>query len=69
VRDTWYDNPMMWLRAHATMPVVPLRRYLRPEQVSNELAAVVESALKKKPTDRPPNAREFAEAIRAAWPS
>ena len=69
VRDVWYDNPMQWLRAHASVPVVPLRRYLGPERISDELAAVVESALRKKPTERPATAREFAERIRAAWPT
>jgi serine/threonine protein kinase len=69
VRDVWYDNPMQWLRAHASVPVVPLRRYLGPDRISDELAAVVESALRKKPTERPATAREFAERIRAAWPT
>jgi serine/threonine-protein kinase len=69
IRERWRDNPVMWLRAHSTTPVVPLRRYLAAEVVSDELAAVVEKAVAKAPTDRFVDARAFAHALRAAWPS
>jgi len=69
VRERWLDNPIMWLRAHATSPVVPLRRYLPAGVLSDALVAVVEQALAKQPTDRFADARAFAHALRAAWPS
>ncbi|MBK6918951.1 MAG: serine/threonine protein kinase [Deltaproteobacteria bacterium] len=69
VRERWMANPVMWLRAHATDPVIPLRRYLPATQVSDALAAVVERALAKAPGDRPSDARAFATALRAAWPT
>ncbi len=69
VRERWRDNPVMWLRAHATAPVVPLRQYLPASTVSDGLAAAVEQALAKSPGDRFADARTFAHALRAAWPS
>ncbi|MBX7078071.1 MAG: serine/threonine protein kinase [Nannocystaceae bacterium] len=69
VRERWFSNPVMWLRAHASEPVVPLRRYVPATQVSDALAAAVEGALSKTPTARPADARAFAHALRSAWPA
>jgi serine/threonine protein kinase len=69
IREQWRDNPVMWLRAHANTPVVPVRRYVGPDVLSDGLAAVVEKAIAKAPRDRYPDARAFAHAVRAAWPS
>lgn len=68
VRERWRDNPVMWLRAHAQSPVIPLRQYLPQAVVSDALAAVVERAIAKAPADRYADARGFATALRAAWP-
>jgi serine/threonine protein kinase len=68
VREEWLDNPLKWLRAHAGTAVVPLREHLPASELSDELAAVIEGALAKKPAERPKDARTFAEALRAAWP-
>jgi serine/threonine protein kinase len=68
VRERWRDSPVMWLRAHATAPVIPLRQYLPASVVSDGLAAAVERALAKAPADRFADARGFAHALRAAWP-
>jgi serine/threonine protein kinase len=69
IRERWRDNPVMWLRAHSNSPVIPIRRYLAPDVVSDAFVAVVERSLAKAPGDRYPDARAFAHAIRAAWPS
>jgi len=69
IRERWRDNPVMWLRAHAQSPVIPVRRYLPAEVVSDAFAAVVEKAIAKAPGDRFVDARAFAHALRAAWPS
>ncbi|HWB79600.1 MAG TPA: serine/threonine-protein kinase [Nannocystaceae bacterium] len=68
VREDWISNPLMWMRAHASAPVVPLREYMAASELSDALAAVIESGLAKKPGDRPKDARSFAEALRSAWP-
>ncbi len=68
VREQWLDNPMQWLRAHASSAVVPLREYFSREHLSDQLAATIEAGLAKKPAERPKDARTFAEALRAAWP-
>ncbi len=69
VRDEWLDNPMSWLRAHATMPIVPLSQHLQPSDATPALVRAVESALQRSPAGRPANARAFAELLRAAWPA
>jgi serine/threonine protein kinase len=68
VREDWISNPLLWMRAHHSAPVVPLREYMPASELSDQLAAVIESGLAKKPADRPKDARTFAEALRAAWP-
>ena len=68
VIDEWYGNPMAWLRAHAQHPVVPLRTHLHPDQVSDDLAHVVDRCLVKSPDERPQNAGALSEMLRQAWP-
>jgi serine/threonine protein kinase len=69
VRERWYDNPLHWLRAHATAIVVPLRTHLRPDEVSDELCEIVQRGLIKPAAERPQNALEFGQLLRAAWPT
>jgi serine/threonine protein kinase len=68
VKDRWLDNPLAWLRAHATAIVVPLRTHCSQGEVSDALCQVVESGLIKPAAQRPANAIVFGEALRAAWP-
>jgi serine/threonine protein kinase len=69
VRERWLDNPLAWLRAHATAIVVPLRTHVGPNEVSDELCEIVQRGLLKPAAERPPNATAFGELLRAAWPS
>lgn len=69
VRERWRTSPLLWLRAHGQTPVVPLRRYLSADRVSDALVAAIERGLAKAPRDRFADARAFAHALRAAWPS
>ncbi len=69
VRDEWFDNPIMWLRAHAESPPIPLRTHCTPEEVSDELAAIVMQGLAKVPAERPQTAGVMAEMLRQAWPN
>lgn len=69
VRDRWRDNPVMWLRAHASSALVPLRQYVPDTVVSDALWAVIERSLAKAPGDRHADARSFAHALRGAWPT
>ena len=68
VIDKWFSNPLEWLRAHAQLPVVPLRRHLPPEEVSDDLAHVIEQCLAKDPAERPQNGGALAEMLRLSWP-
>lgn len=68
MRDAWFDNPMNWLRAHATMATIPISRHLAPGDATPALVHAVESALQRSPAARPANARALAELLRAAWP-
>jgi serine/threonine protein kinase len=68
VIDRWADNPLEWLRAHATTPAVPLSRHVG-EHVPAGLVELVMQGLAKDPRARPANARTFAERMLAAWPA
>jgi serine/threonine-protein kinase len=69
VRERWRTSPLLWLRAHAATPVVPLRRYFGADRLSDALVAAIDKGLAKRPAERFADARAFAHALRAAWPS
>ena len=64
VIEQWYGNPLQWIKAHAQNPVVSMRNYVGPDEVSDDLVHVIEQALAKNPAERPQNARAFAEMLR-----
>ena len=64
----WFDSPLQWLRAHAQDAVIPLRSRVGPEELSDDLCAVVEQCLAKVPTERPNDAGVLGEMLRQAWP-
>lgn len=68
IRDEWYNNPMVWLRAHAQTPVVPLAGHPFAPDVPADLAELVMAGLEKDPKQRPANATVYAERLRAVWP-
>ncbi|MCR9163064.1 MAG: serine/threonine protein kinase [Nannocystaceae bacterium] len=68
VIEMWFDSPLQWLRAHAQDPVIPLRSRVDPEELSDDLCAVVEQCLAKQPTERPNDAGALGEMLRQAWP-
>ncbi|MCA9653988.1 MAG: serine/threonine protein kinase [Myxococcales bacterium] len=68
VRALWIDNPLMWLRAHAQDPVIPLGTYLG-DRVPPGLVELVMQGLAKDPRARPADARVFAQRLQASWPA
>ena len=66
--DEWGSNPLQWLRAHASTPVVPLTQVAPPGTVTEDLAHVIEVALDKNPAERPVDAAAFGRMLKQAWP-
>lgn len=64
----WRGNPLAWLRAHSTTPVVPLARHMG-DRLSPALIELIMQGLAKDPRARPAHARAFAQRLRAAWPA
>lgn len=67
VIEEWRDNPLQWLRAHGSTPVVPLVRHMG-DRVPPALLELTMQGLAKDPRARPANARVLAERLLAAWP-
>lgn len=68
VVQMWFDSPLQWLRAHAQDPVIPLRSRVGPNELSDDLCAVVEQCLAKVPAERPNDAGVLGEMLRQSWP-
>jgi serine/threonine protein kinase len=63
VKHELRNEPAQWLRAHATMPAVPLDRQPGCEDVPPSLVRGIARALDKDPTKRPPNAGALANIL------
>lgn len=67
VKTRWMDNVVAWIQAHAQSPVVPLREHAATANLPAGFAAVIETALSKDPTQRPPTAHAFMQGLAHAW--
>jgi len=63
VRREYREKPLRWLKAHAEMPVVPLRNHRTCRDLPAALVDGVMASLDKDPTKRPADAGAFANIL------
>jgi serine/threonine-protein kinase len=63
VKEEYRSNPLLWLRAHAQFPVIPLDQRPGGEALPPALVQGVTRTLSKNPDERPPDAGALANLL------